>query len=444
MSEFDLPPKRQLPFDVRASMRAKLNEELNRPRRRSRKSLGALFATFALLTGTAVGGPLLLGAGDEGLQDGGMPNFDAGQHDRSVKELTARKDVDLERCRQAARASGRTGTFPDPARWRAVFRFSSMSTGAITAVLAGDRPVFCEASRTQVNLWAADSAADSTDHQIKIHAVSSSGFLLGSTSRDSVAIDTRVDSYEVRGGVPNISYANQRTTVIEGLFVVVPPKESGAMTITAGGVRQHRVTKLGTRRQPPSPAILVTDQGRTTDRSSSLGVELGACITRASALGSRPVADAENWEPALRLDLGTRGTAVVARLDNQLGVCKTVGGASSFGAVFTDGSQRFERPVSAEEPVVPGSLLVDGLLITRFSGRVAPEVRSMTLLGPEGQELRTLIGNGVFVALPVQPMTLSEEAEAKRPLPNESWRARIVERGPNGTDRTRVVPAFKY
>ncbi|WP_086829078.1 hypothetical protein [Allokutzneria sp. NRRL B-24872] len=440
MSDFDLPPKRALPFEVRASMRTKLNEEMNRPRRRSRKSLGALFATVTLLTGTAVGGPLLLGAGDEGLQDGGMPDFSARQHDNEVAKRTKDKDVDLERCRRAAQGE----QFGQPSRWRAVFRVYTRN-GHLTAIRNEGVPVFCHATRTQVHLFTAPSGTEHVDHTVSLQAVSEFGFLAGSTSPDSVAVDTRIEDYTVRNGVPKSSSFNQRDIVIDGLFVIAPPDNAGAVTLTAGGVRRHRVTKLGHRRPEPTPAVTVTDRPLGADRSSPLGVELAACISKASATGPRRVTDAESWAPAFRLDLGAHGTAVVARLDAYLGVCRTVDGRSEFGTLISDGSQGLDRPLSAAEPVLPGSLTVNGLLVSRFSGRVAPEVRSMTLVGPKGQELPTLLGNGVFVALPIRPMTMREEAEDRTvEHPDGSWRARIVERMPEGTDRTRVVPAFKY
>ena len=431
MSDFDLPPKRALPFEVRMSMRAKLNDGMSQPRRRSRKSFGALFATVTLLTGTAVGGPLLFGAADEGPLPGGERNFNQKDHERIVASLVKHKDADLDRCWQAAR-----GRFPDRSRWRAVFR-TYESTGDVTAIRVGDKPLFCHTTRTQVHLLHSEATDQDSDHAITLHAVSRWGFIAGSTSRDSVTVNATAEEYVVRGGIPKTSYYREGTTVVDGLFVMPAFSSPGALSFTANGVNRHRVTKLGHRRPAPTPVITVTDRPMPANRDSVPGRELSTCIA-AAASTSRPAPDPDSWEPAVALDLGKHGRTLVSRFGEQIGLCRTSGALPGFWAI-PDREPGTRRPLpTVERPVVVGYLGTPELEISRLTGRVRPEVTALTLIdNRSGERLPTVLGNGIFVALPVEPAPIPGGG-GTRTL-DGSWQAEITERTPKGGESRRTV-----
>ncbi|MCP3801216.1 hypothetical protein NLX83_18305 [Allokutzneria sp. A3M-2-11 16] len=430
MSDFDLPPKRTLPFEVRMSMRGKLNDGMNSPRR-PRVSFGALFATMTLVAGTAVGGPLLFGAADEGPLPGGEPNFNEKDHERIVASMVKHKDADLDRCRQAG-----GDRFGDRSRWRAVFR-TSQNGGDVTAIRTDGRPLFCHTTRTQVHLLHSDVPDATNDHAVQLHAVSRFGFLAGSTSRDSVTVTVTAEEYLVRDGVPKTSYHREGTTVVDGLFVLPTLTSPGALSLTSNGMRRHRVTKLGHRRPALTPVLTVTDRPIRANRDSALGQELSACVAAAANTG-RPAPDPESWEPALALDLGKHGRTLVARSGEQIGVCRTAGAAPGFWSIPPRDLDEQRPAPSADRPVVPGYLGTPELEISTRAGRVLPEVTKLTLIDKRsGERLPTVLGNGIFVVQPLDPRTVTGgrgSSTLSGPL-----QAEITERTPKGGESTRTV-----
>ncbi|SDN71328.1 hypothetical protein [Allokutzneria albata] len=436
MSDFDLPPKRALPFEVRMSMRAKLDEGMSAPRR-SRMSFGALFATATLLAGTAVGAPLLFGAADEGPMPGGDPNYTPKGHERAVASLVKDKDVDLERCWQAARTSGRTELPADLSRWRAVFR-QSTTVGDVTAIRAGDSPLFCHTTKTQVHLLHSDTSGKDSDHAVTLHAVSRFGFLGGSTSRDTVTVHATAEEYVVHNGVPKTSYYREGTTAVDGLFVLPTISKPGALSLTSNGINRRRVTKLGHRRPAPTPVVTVTDRPLVASRDSALGQELSACIASAAST-TRPAPDPDSWEPALALDLGKHGRMLVARSGDVIGLCQAAGEVPGFWAMpQRDAAVRPPAP-SAERPVVMGALRTPELEVSMLTGRARPEVTSVTLVDEiAGERLPTELSNGIFVALPVTAEPRSSAGSGAGSYTG-SWQAEITERTPTGGRTTRTV-----
>ncbi|WP_116114690.1 hypothetical protein [Amycolatopsis ruanii] len=262
-----LPPRRELPPEVRERMRATVRAGLA-PRRG--RALAAAAAVVLLVGGALIGAQFLRPAEPVAGAGGGVDD----------------------RCWAAIASAGQAGQVPPRAEWQVTGR-RALGDDVVTSYLAGGKPVFCETTATTVTVSDPGAAPASAPG-------SRTGLLLR-TGTGLVA------------GVADPLWPRIELSLADGLGVTVEPvtPASGVFTaftgtgpatpLWAGMSVEGQTARPGPRVElPPAPAPLVSVVDVPGDRSSPAGRALGECL---AALAESPD-DADGYQPGAMLENG--------------------------------------------------------------------------------------------------------------------------------------------
>ncbi|MFD4248689.1 hypothetical protein ACFWQL_03020 [Amycolatopsis thermoflava] len=263
-----LPPRRELPPEVRERMRATVQAGIAPHRGRA---LVAGAAVIVLVAGVLVGAQFFRSSAPVPAGSGGVDD----------------------RCWAAIESAGKTGQVPPREEWRATGSHV-LGDDVVTSYLAGGRPVFCETTATTVTV--SDPAAEPA------YAAGSRTGLLLYTGTGLAA------------GVADPSWPAIELSLPDGLGITVEPVMSGTgaftaftatdpatTTLWAGMSVQGQKTRPGPRVElPPAPAPLVSVVDRPGDRTLPAGRALGECLATLPA----PPADADGYQPGGLLEHG--------------------------------------------------------------------------------------------------------------------------------------------
>ncbi len=334
MTDFDLPPKRALPPEVRARMRATVEEEM-RPNRRGGRWMFAVAAAVVLLVLGAVSltqqikSPQVPAAGDAA----------AGLADR---------------CWSAMRTAGKTFSVAARPEW-VVSSTETNGDDAITAFRAGEQRMFCATTATSVTVSDPHAAARyAPDGKTALLLATKGGLAAGITDPDTYQ---GMDLY--RDGIA-LSTSSVTTT---GEFVTFTGLDLATAKLSSwgrkDGTREKPGELVGTAGLlPPVAQPLVNLVDRPGDRTSPAGAALGQCLAK---VADRP-ANADAYAPGVLLQSGPF-QVVLGRLDVEVVAC-----------------------TSEPDPVTPGNTIrrlysgaIDGLVtpvktlrVDHFSGDGAP------------------------------------------------------------------------
>ncbi|MFB9683054.1 hypothetical protein [Amycolatopsis plumensis] len=292
---FGLPPRRELPDDVRDRLRAGLHEGMAK-RRPSRVWYAAAAAVLVLAVGAVVVTRQLRQPADV---PPAVPN--------GLKLDGALAKTALDRCWAAVQAEGKTGRVAPREDWVPLFT-DELGGDAVVAATAAGKPMFCETTGTTVTL--SDPAATPA-----YAPGSRSGLLLRSATG-------------LVGGVLDPGWK-------KASFAVLTPRGSSGNDLEASPVSrqfaaftrvasdQARFALIDTGAGPPrqvdlpaapAPLLAVTDRPEPADRTSTAGRVLGDCL--ADAEEAVPDAAAYRPGPLLQEDgyqviMGRRGDRVI-------------------------------------------------------------------------------------------------------------------------------------
>jgi hypothetical protein len=148
----DLPPRRELPFEVRERMRARVAAGLDAEPGRADRLRGPL-AVAAGVTVIAAASVAILaqstaGSGhSSGSTPTGRPTTTTAVPTLPDPVLTTGKAEDLDRCWNVVQTSPRMPEFGPRQNWKASWA-TALNGHRITAFRAGDRPMFCDTTTT--------------------------------------------------------------------------------------------------------------------------------------------------------------------------------------------------------------------------------------------------------------------------------------------------------
>ncbi|MEV7091510.1 hypothetical protein AB0M80_01585 [Amycolatopsis sp. NPDC051045] len=301
-----LPPRRGLPDDVRARLRAEIRQGIGKPRRAKHVWYAAAAAVVVLAAGAVVATQMV------------RPQPVAGPAPGPGTEVPNRLTLDvrvatssLDRCWAAVQAAGKQDRVPPRAEWVPLFT-EVMRADSVVAATAAGRPMFCETTETTVTLSdpaATPAYAPDTRTGLLLH--SATGMVGGvlAPGEDRLFLDSRTEDGD------NMSQSISFSPVTRQ-FVGMTRSDPVRTTLTIG-----RPMQPGAKTLPPAPPPLlsVVDRPVTADRTSAAGRALGDCLA-AAELEAIPDAAAYAPGPLLETD---EYRVVSGRYGNRLVVCTT-------------------------------------------------------------------------------------------------------------------------
>ncbi len=278
-SEEGLPPRRELPGDVRERLRGDVLTKLGKPRRGRWGVVAA--ATVLLVGGVTVAGEMWRAE---------PPPPGSGPGPAIEADLATRT---LDRCWAAAEAEGKAGRIPPRETWGAPTAIEQGDQVVVGFVAAG-KPMFCETTATTVTLT--DPAAQPT-------------FAQG--SRTALLLHTATG---LAAGIADPAWARIELSREDGLGITMEeitkdthlfisftrtPPSMGALW--AGRWDQDQIERTWPRAALPTPAPpLFSVSDRSGDRSSPAGQALKACLDGLS----EPLPEAGSYQPGVLLENG--------------------------------------------------------------------------------------------------------------------------------------------
>ncbi|QRP45221.1 hypothetical protein [Amycolatopsis sp. FDAARGOS 1241] len=271
----NLPPRRELPPEVRDRIRVRVAEG-TRADAKSRKSGWAVAATVVALAGGVVAVTQVVP---------GPVQAPAGSANRN-----------LDRCWAAAQQEHVTG-LPDRTRW-VVASVHAQGDDVVVAFTADDKPAFCEVTPSTVTM--SDPAAVPArppGQAAGVLLTTASGLVAGVTD----PAWQQVELSEPDGLGVVVTGADHRT----GQFAAFTGTDGTGLWI--GRAKPGQETRLYPRAAlPPAPPPLFTVVDRAADRSSKAGRALGDCLGR---VPDAP-ADQAAYEPGALLEDGENSVAL--------------------------------------------------------------------------------------------------------------------------------------
>ena len=292
MSEFQPPPRRSLPPEVRGRIRTRVLADLDQPRRprflNSRAPLAvaagvALLAAGAMIIGQSVHG----GPGEPGQRR--LPTTSSSTAPRPLDVRLA--NAELDRCWAAIQAEGKASRYPDRSHWRAVSNADYLWV-SVTAAFADNKPIFCQTSHTTVRVSEPTStpAYAAGSHTALLFA-SPEGILAGIRDESWAGVGTFVgeDGFSAGSAADLLPYdlfvGFTKTRVTDATKVEVD-------RWTDDRDRAEHPERF-TLARPAAPVSRVDRPAPPTDRTSERGQWLKQCLDKSQA----PVVDADMWEP---------------------------------------------------------------------------------------------------------------------------------------------------
>ncbi|WP_410591131.1 hypothetical protein [Amycolatopsis sp. lyj-23] len=299
-AELRLPPRRELPDDVRARLRAEVRRGLGK-RRPSRAWYAAAAAVVVLAAGAVVATQAIRH----------QPVATPGPRTVNPLTLDARvATLSLDRCWAAVQAAGKQDRVSPRQDWVPVFTQVLQADAVVVATAAG-KPMFCETTDTTVTLSDPDATparAPGTRSGLLLH--SATGMVGGvlAPDEDGSYLDAKTEDGDS-------SMSQLFVSPMTRQFVGVTRAGPARTTLTLGKPMQPGVTLPAA----PPPLLAVTDRPVTADRTSAEGRALGDCLA-AAELEAIPDPAAYAPGPLLETD---EYRVVLGRYGDRYVVCTT-------------------------------------------------------------------------------------------------------------------------
>ncbi|WIY03565.1 hypothetical protein QRX60_06840 [Amycolatopsis mongoliensis] len=300
-----LPPRRELPDDVRDRLRAEVRAGIGKPRRTKHLWYAAAAAVVVLAAGAVVATQAVR---QQPVAGPPPPAPDPGNRlTLDAKVATS----SLDRCWAAVKGAGKEDRVPPREEWVPLFT-EVLAGDSVVAVTAAGKPMFCETTATTVTLsdpGATPAYAPGTRVGLLLH--SPTGVVAGVVDAGSAPpfLDSRTESGD------NMSQSIRPSTVT-GQFVAMTRAALWTTTLSLENPPAPGGTVLPT---PPPWLVMVVDRPVTADRTSPAGRALGECLA-AAEMEVVPDAAAYAPGPVLEAD-GYR--VVLGRHDERVVVCAT-------------------------------------------------------------------------------------------------------------------------
>ncbi|MCK2245478.1 MULTISPECIES: hypothetical protein [unclassified Crossiella] len=424
--KFELPPRRELPEDIkdrmRATVRMRMDDPEFEPQGRGRRFLAAAAAIMVVAVGAAV---VVQSAQDEGAANDPSTTTSPSQTGGFQAGNQATADPALvDRCWRAAMLSPQAARYPK--RREEWMGGRQMTWGGVKQVglRLGQLIAGCEVSETTV--WLSDPQtplAPDDPTQVKMMMMTPNGGSALNVRAGVGKVVVGVDQ-SARGGAP---YSLEPYDMFYGV-------RSGEPRQLPGGARIHvGVEDLETRKfrdvryeQVPAPMVTVVDQPKPPgERTSQAGKKLAECITTERTKRFNPLVDAELLVPGAYAEYPASGQwTVVGRYQDQVVTCSWDRADGSYRmemdrwgyALTPEPANEFVRytdVIQFDENRVPEKDRRKDQL-AGFAGAVAEQVAELSLNLPNGKPMRVTVAKGTFIAYLDGPPMTSEEMKLDR------------------------------
>ncbi|WP_328606379.1 hypothetical protein OG943_41695 [Amycolatopsis sp. NBC_00345] len=377
---YDLPPRRELPPEARDRIRLRFRAGLDQPERHHRRPVWLAAAAVVLLAAGAVFATGVLrddSSGPSPAPPAGGAQLDLG--------LAAKS---LDRCWAAAKSGG--AVVADRRDWTPLFTVKH-GDAVVVAVMAGDRPLFCEATLTSVtvsNPAAAPVPVPGTKAELLLRTTD--GLIAGLADPEWPGV--RATAREA-----NLLPSGINTTGLSPLsrqfaaFTDAGP----AVPLAIGPSNTEQLADLPA---APAPLATVVDRPAPAERTSEAGRFLGQCLAGAQ----QQVPDRDAYVAGAYLSWNGR-KLVVARLGQRVLVCSARPDPGQAGAVYyglnpevSPGELKPGDGVATLLPVLapvkdtgtPEQLVV--------AAAVPENVTKMSVTFPGGQPKDAVVAHGTF------------------------------------------------
>ncbi|RSD22064.1 hypothetical protein [Amycolatopsis eburnea] len=365
--DLGLPPRRELPGDVRDRLRAEVRAGTGEPPRSKHVWYAAAAAVLVLAAGAVVVTRQLRQPAEA------PPAVPAGPALDGKLATTA-----LDRCWAAVQAAGKTDRVPPRAEWVPLLT-EDLEGDAVVAATAAGKPMFCETTATTVTLsdpGATPAYAPGSRSGLLLHSATGlvGGVLDPAWPKASLATSTPGGS----------SGSDVEFSPVSRQFVAhtrTAPDRT-AVSLIDGGPGQPRQVDLPA---APAPLLAVTDRPEPADRTSAAGRALGDCLADAEEV----IPDAAAYRPGPLLAEGGQ-QVVMGRRGDRVIVCTR--------------EPDYQRPGKTQARAYPDLVSV----------RSAPAriLRVSTLGGTESGAPAGAARHPVAVALPVTATSAAFEFDA--------------------------------
>ncbi|WHT17053.1 hypothetical protein N8J89_28505 [Crossiella sp. CA-258035] len=428
--KFELPPRRELPEDIkdrmRATVRMRMDDPQFEPEGRGRRFLAAAAAILVVAVGAAVVVQSVQDdhAANDAKETTTSPNptegFQSGNQAMADRSL-------VDRCWRAAMASPQAERYPK--RREEWMGGRQMNWGQVRQIglRLGQQVAACELSETTV--WLSEPQtplAPDDPTPIRLMMLTPNG---GSAVnvRDGVGKTVVGVDQSARGGTVA---ALEPFDVFYGVRVGEPRQLPGGAKVHVGTQKpgeQYRFNDVEYP-NPQGPLVTVLDRPLPpAERTSVAGKKLAECITNERTKHFRPLVDAELLVPGAYTEYqgaaGKKQWAVTARYKDHITTCawNSRTGDYRMGINFAFGvpEDTVNQVVSysGQLPVDPGKRPADDGSDERhagFTGAVSEQVAELSMTLHNGTPLRVTLKNGTFIAQLTGAPVTSQELDVPR------------------------------
>ncbi len=298
--DLGLPPRRELPDDVRDRLRAEVRRDMAK-RRMPRVWYAAAAAVLVLAAGAVVATQAFR------QQPVAGPPPDPGN--RLTLDLEVATSS-LDRCWAAVQAAGKTDRVPPRAEWVPLFTEVEQAAAVVAATAAG-KPMFCETTETTVTLSdpaATPAYAPGTHTGLLLHSAIGTVAGIVDPGTAPAFLGSRTESGD------NMSQSI-RPSPAGGQFVAMTRTALWTTTLSIESPPAPGATVLP---QPPHWLVMAVDRPVTAERTSPAGRALGECL----ATSEEVVPDEAAYVPGPLLETGDFHV-VMGRRGDRVVVCET-------------------------------------------------------------------------------------------------------------------------
>ncbi|MFK0243830.1 hypothetical protein ACIQUM_03965 [Amycolatopsis azurea] len=387
--DLGLPGRRELPPEVLDNLRMSLREGMGKPVRRRWPIVAAAAAVVGVLAGALVTAVLIREP------DGTGPVV--ANPDFSLDWPKAVKSMD--RCWAAIQAQGRAASFPARAGWEPQFTVVGEAAVTVVAVMVGDKPFFCETTRTSATV------SDPDDKPIYTDGGKTAALLMTDGGTVAGVADPSWPKVEITGQNESASPFRDLPIFRRGnLFVYLGRMKPARTAYSVGptpGEQSRQVPYQAPYLLPQAslPAASVIDRPEKPERESTAGAFFKVCTE--GAFEAVPDVDAYRAGALLERD---DVAVVLARLGDEVVVCQG-------GVGYQDGKSAFYRafPQRLDPPSSIGPLRTETVGNVDRNGNEVKPRNSYTGTVPEaaaavkldfgtGATVDATVSNGTFAA----------------------------------------------
>ncbi|GAA2834575.1 hypothetical protein [Crossiella cryophila] len=413
--KFELPPRRELPEDIkdrmRATVRMRMDDPEFEPQGRGRRFLAAAAAIMVVAVGAAV---VVQSAQDEGTANdpGATTTPSASGGFQAGNQATADRAL-VDRCWRAAMLSPQAEKYPRRREEWMGGRQMTWSGVRQIGLRLGQQIAGCELSETTV--WISEPQtplAPEDPTQFKMMMMTPNG---GS------ALNVRAGVGKVVVGVDQSARGGEKSALEPyDMFYGV---RTGEPRQLPGGAKVHvGVEDPATRKfrdviyaQLPAPMVTVVDQPQPPgERTSPAGKKLAECVETERTKYFRPVVNAELLVPGAYAEFPATGQWTVVGRHQEMVVACAWNQASGSYRMEVD---RWGLPLIPEDAARPvrytDAIPFDELRLPErdrrkdrfagFAGAAAEQVAELSLTQPNGTPMRVILAKGTFIAYVTGP-----------------------------------------